>query len=364
MRNPTKALPKARALSFGLLAITSLPLAAAGPYAYVASNFDATASIVDLADTAATPMQLSVTTPRNPGFYGSALSGKDGMLYLSADFDEAVYQFNTTTRAFVRRIAVGDNPRGIAVDAGGRHVYVANFASTTLSVIDTTTQAVTDVGLPNYSGGFAKPLGVALNLAGTRAYVTDTSPGHRLCKVNTVALPDTTNDCVEVGENDSALPTAVAVSPDGARVYVVIHGSGSAVAVVDAVTMQVLRTIPLGFSSPNGIAISASGKRAYVGTTSGVISVLDLTRVSDAGQNPLIDTIDDPAVASVQGVSISPDGTRLLAVDSGNNVLHVVNIVGDADTIVASVPVNQGPYALGSFTAPDAIFVAGFEKTG
>lgn len=77
-------------------------VAAAGPYAYVASNFDATASVVDLGNTSAAPTQLTVTTPRNPGFYGSALSGKDGMLYLSADYDEAIYQFNTTTRTFVR----------------------------------------------------------------------------------------------------------------------------------------------------------------------------------------------------------------------------------------------------------------------
>ena len=63
------------------------------------------------------------------------------------------------------------------------------------------------------------------------------------------------------------------VSPDGTRVYVVNH-SEATVSVVDTGTFTVTRTFPLGFGSPNGITISASGKRAYVGTGLGKILVL------------------------------------------------------------------------------------------
>jgi YVTN family beta-propeller protein len=211
------------------------------------------------------------------------------------------------------------------------------------------------------------PNGVARNLAGTRAYVTDASVGHRLCRINLVAPPASVanGDCVVVGaaDDDGANPNALVVSPDGSRVYVVNHGEAT-VSVVDTGTFTVTRTFPLGFGSPNGIAISASGKRAYVGTGLGRIIVIDLARVPDTNLDPVIDVIDDAAVFAVNGLSISPDGTRLLAADTGNDQLHLVNIVGDADVLVASVDVNQSPIAMGQFTRPDAIFVSGFEKTG
>lgn len=371
-RNETTKWSNARSRTWTFLINVALAangevVLAAGPYAYVPSNFNATVSVVDVGNTSDTPSQFAIDTSRNPGFFGVALNAATGMLYMSADYDEGVYQMNTATGSLVRRYSVGDNPRGIAVDASGKHVYVANFASASLSVIDTTTQMVTDVGLSPNTSAFANPLGVALNLAGTRAYVTDTSVGHRLCKVNTSALPDVIDDCIVVGDNDSANPTALAVSPDGSRVYVVIHGHGSSVEVVDVTgsQMRVLRSIPVNFGSPNGIAVSASGKRAYVGTAGGKIVALNLEHADDPGQDPVIGAIEDPdqVISTVQGVSISPDGTRLLAADFSGK-LHVVDIVNDANTLIDSVTVNLGPYALGQFTKPDAIFVSGFQKSG
>jgi len=351
------------------LALSCTIALAAGPYAYVPSNARDTVSVVDLStSTVPTTFSNLLEDPSdgNPGFWGVALSQRDGMLYLSADYDNVVFQINTATGKTVRQYNVGTNPRGIAVDQSGRHVYVANSASTSLSVIDTTTQTVTDVDFELSGLANPNPLGVALNLAGTRAYVTDTSVGHRLCRINIASLPSHVGnaDCVEVGANDAANPTAVAVSPDGSRAYVSIHSSGSSIAVVDTASMTVIRTFPLGFSGPNGIAISASGKRGYVVTGSGKIISLDLTRVDDPGLNPVLHVIEDVAVGNTIGVSISPDGKRLLVADNTANKLHFVDIVGDADVVVASVDVNQSPYALGQFTPRDSIFVSGFQKSG
>ena len=78
----------------------------------------------------------------------------------------------------------------------------------------------------------------------------------------------------------------------------------------------------------------------------------------------MIDVIDDAAIFAVNGLSISPDGTHLLVADTGNDELHVVDVVGDADAVVATVGVNQSPIAMGRFVRPDAIFVSGFERAG
>jgi YVTN family beta-propeller protein len=362
--------PGARVLLVaGLLVIDFTSALAAGPYAYLPSNDHATVSAVDLSDTTATPMTITVTgTEDTTAFYGAALAAKGDMLYISDQANETVFQVNTSTGTTPHSYFVGSNPRGIAVDPSGAHVVVADFASAGLSIINTATQAITDVDFSSLSGAAnPSPNGVALNLAGTRAYITDASVGHRLCRINLASPPASiaNGDCVVVGDadDDGANPNALVVSPDGTRVYVVNRGEAT-ISVVDTGTFTVTRTFPLGFGSPNGIAITASGKRAYVGTGLGRIIVIDLTRVPDTGLDPVIDVIDDDAIFAVNGLSISPDGTRLLAADTGNDQLHFVNIVGDADVLVASVNVNQSPIAIGQFTRPDAIFVSGFEKAG
>lgn len=351
------------------LALPSAAAVAAGPYAYIPSNTAHTVSVVDLSDTVASPDTFTVTgTANTTAFYSVAVSRKDGMLYVADQGNETVFQVNASTGATVRAYLVGSNPRGIAVDPSGRHVYVANMASSGMSIIDTTTNTVTEVDFSSLSGtAFASPSGLALNLAGTRAYVTDPSVNHRLCRINLVSPPASVAnaDCVVVGdaENDSANPIAVALSPDGTRAYVSNRNEGS-VSVVETATMTVVRTVALGYSTLNGIAVSASGRRAYVGNAFGSIIVIDLTRIEDVAQNPVIDVVEDEAIDAVQGIAISPDGTRLLAVDNSSDQLHVIDVVDDADEVVASVDVNESPIAMSQFTLGDPIFVSGFEKGG
>jgi YVTN family beta-propeller protein len=356
-------------LAASLLAIAAPTAFAAGPYAYLPSGDHATVTVVDLSNTGGKQETITVTgTEDTTAFYGAALTTQGDRLYISDQANETVFQVDTATGSTLHSYFVGSNPRGIAVGPDGAHVYVADFASAGLSIIDTATQAVTDVDFSTLPGAAnPSPSGVALNLSGTRAYVTDASVGHRLCRMNTAAPPTSmaNGDCVVVGatDDDGANPNALAVSPDGTRVYVVNHSEAS-VSVVDTGTFTVTRTFPLGFGSPNGITVTASGKRAYVGTGLGRVIVIDLTRVPDSGLDPVIDVIDDDAIFAVNGLSISPDGTRLLVADTGNDQLHFVDIVGDADVLVATVNVNQSPIAIGQFTRPDAIFVGGFEKTG
>ena len=85
----------------------------------------------------------------------------------------------------------------------------------------------------------------------------------------TVTAIDTrTREIVGVTELEGAegKPVGVVVSPDGRRVYVANGGAGR-LSVVDAATLDVVGSIPVG-RRPWGVAISADGKRVYTSTAS------------------------------------------------------------------------------------------------
>jgi DNA-binding beta-propeller fold protein YncE len=400
--------PRACVLAFACaLAMNSVAALAAGPFAYVPSNSTSTNTFskVDLSTETAVGQPISVdldgtTTGTTTGFFGVTVSAATGMLYISDDgHTESVFQIDTSkigtaSNPTVKQYFVGNNSRGMAVDPSGKHVFVAQFGVPAVSVLDTTvdnshdhTLGITQVDLGDLSGlSAASPYDVKLNLAGTVAYVSDSSTNQRVCRFNAASPPASVSDsdCVAVGidpNSESANPTELAVSPDGTRVYVVNRNENSISVIdttqVDPTTKRPMLTVSRSFklalsgnifAGPNGIAINRSGRRAYVGTSLGHILSIDL-RLADDNQGatppePVVHDLTNPAIFSVQGMAISADGRRLLAADSDNSKLHFVNIVNDADAYDTGVTVNRGPKSYGQFTTPDdRIFVSEIGST-
>ena len=58
-----------------------------------------------------------------------------GYAYVANSGDDTVSVFDTSTKKVTSTIAVGKNPRAIAVSAEGKSVYVANAGSNTVSII-------------------------------------------------------------------------------------------------------------------------------------------------------------------------------------------------------------------------------------
>ena len=82
-------------------------------------------------------------------------------------------------------VPVGRRPLGVAAHPGGRHVYVANYRSDTLSVIDTATRTV--AASVRVGRG---PAGVAVDPTGARVYVTN-------YRENTVSVIDAASNTVQ-----------------------------------------------------------------------------------------------------------------------------------------------------------------------
>ncbi|WP_406510602.1 beta-propeller fold lactonase family protein [Streptomyces sp. NBC_00212] len=132
----------------------------------------------------------------------------------------------------------------------GSTLYITNYASASVSVINTATNTVTTtvpVG--------TQPFGIVVTPNGNTAYVTNSND-------NTVSVINTATNSVTATVPVGNHPDGVAVTPDGAHVYLVSQNSNTATVIATA-TNTVTATIPVG-AIPTGIAVSPDGSRTYV----------------------------------------------------------------------------------------------------
>jgi YVTN family beta-propeller protein len=130
-------------------------------------------------------------------------------------------------------------------------------------------------------------------------------------------------------------PGAVAVSPDGRRVYVA-DTARSGVDVIDAATNQLVTTIPLrGGPFQLGLAVSPDRSHLYV---------------TDLGKLNVISTTLGKVVATVKvgkqpiGVAVSPDGERIYVTNENDNTVSVID--ASSDQVIATVRVGSNPQGL------------------
>jgi YVTN family beta-propeller protein len=238
--------------------------------------------------------------------------------------------------------------------------------------------ATVPIGLP----GNSFPGGVAVNPAGTLAYVADQGDG-------TVKVIRTSDNSTVAAIPVGVQPWGVAVSGDGATVYVGL-GDGS-VAMINASDFKVTPILNVG-GLLNGIV--AAGSRVYVSdATAGQVVVIDANNpglpfvridvgssfnalpmgivanaagtrvyVVDHFQNPVslnmtlevstIDTTSNPprvigtvtidpnTMATPGGIALSPDESRLYVANDDRDRVTIVTL---SDGTLADVTVGKGP---------------------
>jgi YVTN family beta-propeller protein len=262
-----------------------------------------------------------------------------------------------------------NQPYTITINAAGTLAYVTNSNSTTITVIDLTTNTVT-----NLIGGFDGPSGMVIIPPGNKAYVNNYGGPEGVGSGfgTTLSILDLNTNMIIGTIIVGMAPAAMAITPDGQFVYVINYVDGNTgtgtTSVVRTSDDTVVDTIP-GFSGPFGIAITPNGKFAYVtnfgsnnfapiGTT---VSVIDLT------SNMITATIN----LSIQpsGIAITPDGR--LAYASNYNTLYMsgapaftgltagegtVNIIDIANNTVLppTIVVGESPDAIA--ISPDGNF--------
>jgi YVTN family beta-propeller protein len=112
-------------------------------------------------------------------------------------------------------------------------VYVTNFNSNNICIIDTATNIVTSTANVG-----SLPFGVAVSPDGKKVYVTNADS-------NTVSVIDTAISTVIATVNVGNLPCGIAVNPQGTKVYVANSNSNN-VSVIDTATNTITATVNVG----------------------------------------------------------------------------------------------------------------------
>jgi YVTN family beta-propeller protein len=217
--------------------------------------------------------------------------------------DDSISLLNPDTLAVEYDIAVEGEPFAAVVAHDRAYISTSSASYDGVSVIDTNTKAV----IAAYPLAFGVTA-LAISPDGKRVYAGRTGDDHV-----DVAVIDTTAE--RVGTIDIATGAgigvdALAVDPTGNRLYVATTDArGSQLVVVDAETARVDRTVWIG---PPIRDLAFADGTAYVLTSDrtrgGAVSVIDLST------NRITDTIDLGIGAPTQ-MTLSPDKTRAYVVD-------------------------------------------------
>lgn len=173
-----------------------------------------------------------------------------------------VYVIDTGSLQVTQSVLAGmSSPSdGVALAISGSMAYVTSPGTGGVEVIDTITATTRGVGIPIGM----KPTGVATGLR--YGYVTSSDN-------DTATVVDTSTQTVTQSVTVGPRPSGVAVTPDGSTVYVANSG-GSSVSVLDTSDNSVADTVTVG-ADPTGVAVAPSGDAVYVTNRGdGTVSVL------------------------------------------------------------------------------------------
>jgi YVTN family beta-propeller protein len=209
----------------------------------------------------------------------------------------------------LKRIPVGRTPKVIAVTPDESTVYVANWHSHSISVIDA--RSFTPVKEIAVS---AIPRGLALSADGKTLWVAIMG-GDQLAKID-VATQELLG-YVRIGRN----PRHVVLSADGKSLFVSLNGPGDVVQYSPA-DDRVIAKVHVG-QQPRTLGLSPDGRHLFVVEyKDNRMAVIDAQTLAVEGQYP---TGDSPV-----GVTLTPDGREAWVVNYRSSTIDVFAVEGMA----------------------------------
>ena len=253
---------------------------------------------------------------------GADPAGAPVVVYMTNAVDDTVLAIDPATQAVVSSIRVGNRPRGIAESPDGGRLYVANEESGNVSVIETATmRELTRIALP----GAAEPYDLAVTPDGAEVWVTGHEGSGFVHILDASLLAPAAS--VRVGR----MPVQVAISPDGTLAYVTNEGDNR-LSILDVWTRSVQRSLTV--PAPFAVEFDPAGSRVYVSSRSNPGAV----RMFDVATDAVLATWE--VGEKPEYLSLDAFTTRLFVTNRLSPFVSVINLL--SGEVEASLPAPRG----------------------
>lgn len=229
-------------------------------------------------------------------------------------------------------------PTGVAVNPNNGLVYITNQGSSFISVYDPATNA----WRPHLEVG-SPTVGIALQPARNRAYVTTYGKA--------VLLVNLSNGRTRALRDPSFKMTKdIAVDTYALRAYVQNEGNNT-ISVIDTHANTVIDTIDTGRAT-NAVAVDSTLRRVFVGHDDGTLSLFDATGDADT----LVATI--PVSSGISDVAVNPGLARAYATNFLDNTVSEID--STTNHVISTTPVGVDPIAISVDQATKREYVASY----
>jgi YVTN family beta-propeller protein len=270
-----------------------------------------------------------------------------------ADYDSnTMYVIDGSTETLAAKINLGEcqcKPSGVAVNPSTNQIFVADYGNGWVTVVDGNTSnlanepAITPGGVEMDRAGFVPltPFGIAVNPSTKTIYVTqDGSPG------GFFTIDGTTHKIDLVVPTGQDYSVAVAINPSTNTVYVANYGSNTT-PVIDGSTGAVRANIAVG-GRPYDVAVSPSTNTVYVANSaSNTVSVID------GSTNSVKATIQVGNFPD--GVAVNPSSNTVYVANYGSNTTSVID--GSTNNVAGTIAVGGGPTYIAVNPSSNTVYV-------
>lgn len=226
------------------------------------------------------------------------------------------------------------NPGYIALSPDGDMAYVVSITDNRLFFLDTRHWTVTHVTTIGSAPGKPNAVGSAIAVTpdGSRIYVGD-------YQSNVVHVIDAASYAVIGNVNVEIAPLGLAISPDGSFVYTANSGSGS-ISVIDTGSNAVVATIA-GGNGTFDVRVSPDGSRLYASNWYG-----GDVMIVDTATRKMLDRIQvsrwiGEGQVGINNMRISPDGDTLYIANARDDTIEVIKT--DKGVVTRTIRVGQYP---------------------
>jgi YVTN family beta-propeller protein len=214
---------------------------------------------IDVVDIAAGKLAYSIdlgkpVRPHKPAF------GQDGLLYVTAELENAIYVIDPSTKNVIASIPTGE-PQSHMVALHGDRGYTANVSTGTVSILDLKQRK--EIGEIHAADSIQR---ITLSPDGTLAFVHAKSG---------IIVVDTAKLQVKATIPTSAAPYSSAITNDG-KFLIALMPTEPRLAVIDLAHQKVIREVSIPPASTEAI-MDPRGGRAYISSyTGGQVTVLNV----------------------------------------------------------------------------------------